>query len=91
MSDEPKNIFENLEKSLDQAVGQNEKICKREGEEIWLWDGGDWYKISFSDCDTHEELVKWVYQLSEKSWATREHIHLFLSHVFSEFKALAPE
>lgn len=36
------------------------------------------YNIPLSECDTHEEIIKWAWQLSEKKWASKEVVMMFI-------------
>ena len=36
--------------------------------ELAVYMGGGTYEIAMDRCRTHEDLVKWVCHLSEKSW-----------------------
>lgn len=89
MNDAPKKLFENFKDDLD--VTRNEKICKSDSGAVSLWDGGTWYVVEFTQCDTCEKITRWVYHLSSKNWVTKEQIHLFIAHVFCRFPDLAPK
>lgn len=36
------------------------------------------YNIPLSECDTHERIIKWAWQLSEKNWASKEIVMTFI-------------
>ncbi len=88
---DPQNIFENAEAKLEAASEENSKLVKSDEEFVELFSGSTWYEIQFSKCKTHQDVIFWVYHLSEKQWVTRQHIRLFLSHLFCHFPELAPK
>ncbi|TYL43921.1 hypothetical protein [Dickeya sp. ws52] len=36
------------------------------------------YEIALASCKTPEQVVSWIYQLSEKQWITREILRRFI-------------
>lgn len=92
MEEAPENIFESLGAELEQETKENLSLCKAENEAVLLNDGAEnWYEIPFSDCDSHEKIVRWVFHLTTKDWITTKHLHLFLCQVFVRFPKLAPK
>ena len=91
MSDEFKKLFGDFEKDLEDDCKENEKICKSDEQIVSLYDGGAWYEIELSRCDTHPKMLEWIFHLTAKEWVTRMHIHLFICHVLCRFPELAPK
>lgn len=36
------------------------------------------YNIPLDACETYEQIIKWTWQLAEKSWASKEVIMMFI-------------
>jgi hypothetical protein len=46
--------------------------------DIYSEEGSQPYSIEFRRINTHQKLVRWIYQLIQKSWITNDHIHMLL-------------
>ena len=40
------------------------------------------YEISIDRCKTYEQILGWVFQLSEKTWASKDHLRSFMLVAF---------
>lgn len=41
------------------------------------------YEVPLAGLKTHQDLVEWVFHLSEKSWATRHLLRQFIAAVYT--------
>ena len=55
------------------------KLVRKLNGYIDIFDGNGFnYPIEASRCGTEDEVLSWIYHLSEKSWVTTEHIRQFI-------------
>ena len=62
------------------ASDEENKKCRIKGKSIILQGKGGDYPVALDRCNTHEKIVWWLMQLSEKPWFTRPMMARFIHH-----------
>lgn len=56
-----------------------------QGDHITIQKGGG-YDIPLAECDSHERIVAWTIQLTDKSWMSAQIVNRFVKLALNEHK-----
>jgi hypothetical protein len=56
------------------------RLVKLKDDHIVIKHKDGYYEIALSTCETHKKILDWVVHISQKKWATRQIIELFVLH-----------
>ena len=84
------DVYADMKTAIKAASDKANSLTKISTDQIELFDGGGWYPIEFSRCQTYPEILDWVLQLLEKTWIEKDHVEHFLLAVFDRFPELNP-
>jgi len=68
---------DDLFKAYKAEQAELEALVSIQGDHITIKKGGG-YDIPLASCDTHERIVAWTIQLTDKTWMTAQIVNRFV-------------